>query len=66
LGRPARAALVVGAVFDHELEHVNEFNDYRYIDQHHIDDESTDAVNSRNWRTPDGDLVAGAVRSPRA
>jgi hypothetical protein len=42
---------VVGAVCDHD-QHVNEFDDSRYIDhldidQHHIDDESNDAVNSR-------------------
>jgi hypothetical protein len=53
LGRPACAARVVGAAVDHELEHVNEFNDYRYldhpdIDQHDFDDDSNDAVNHRN------------------
>jgi hypothetical protein len=52
LGRPARGPLFVGAVFDHELEHVNDFNDDRYIDyldidEHHIDDDSNDALNSR-------------------
>jgi hypothetical protein len=47
LGPPAPVR-VAGAAFDHELEHVSEFNDYHYIehlDQHHIDDESNDAVN---------------------
>jgi hypothetical protein len=44
---------VVGAVWDHD-QHVNEFDDYRYIDhvdidEHHIDDGANDALNSRNF-----------------
>jgi len=44
LGRPASGAPVASAVFDHELEHVNELNDHLDIDHLDIDDGTNLAV----------------------
>jgi hypothetical protein len=54
---------VVGAVWDHD-QHVNEFDDYRYIDhldidEHHIDDGANDALNGRNLRMTSGSRQYG-------